>query len=192
LSFRSVARLLCRFECQGLTRWRLRRIAARLRAFEAAGGGVVAKAASDAELEEWAAEVDDYYHYDFLGLPAQERNPELDAGVTLLWGALTTPPCFVAVAQGVAMAALAYRVVGQVIEVEAVGSRQVVPGAGTAVEVALARLGLEWQAEVRGTYRPAARGFHVAMGRRLDEGPGLRKSRWSVKDCRRIVERCSG
>jgi hypothetical protein len=163
-------------------------MAARLRAFESAGGMVVARVAGDAELEAWAAEVDDYYQHDFLGLPNDERDPNLDAGLTLLWGALSEPPCLVAIAEGVAMAALAYRVKGRVIEVQAVGSRQVIPGAGTAVEVALAALARDMGYEVRSTYRMQARGFHLEIGRRLDEGPRERSSRWLVEDCRRIVD----
>lgn len=163
-------------------------MAARVRSFHAAGGRIVAKDGLDAELQSWAEEVYDYYHVDFLAEPAEERATELDWGLTLLWGALTEPPCLVAVADGHAMAALAYRVRQDALQPQALGSRQVVEGAGTAVEVALAGKALEMDLGVLGQYRAAARGFHLGIGRRLDEGPGERTSRWTLEDCRTIVE----
>jgi hypothetical protein len=103
-------------------------------------------------------------------------------------GAIENPLCLVAVCGGEVVAALDFGVQPDHVEAGMLGSRQTVRGAALALELALAEEAADRGIAVRGEYRPAARGFHESIGRRLDLESGRRTSEWTADDCRFIVE----
>src|SRR5579884_1582605 len=145
-----------------------------------AGGGRVEVLEPGSSREPWSGQAEN------LALAA-EGSDRVAAGRRLLAHALRQPYVVVAHREGVVLAAIGFDLdPSGALDVRFAGSAEAGTGAGTAAHFELALYAARRGLRVEDGYTRDARGYHLALGRRLDsEFPG--DSVWSASDVEQIA-----
>jgi hypothetical protein len=168
-------------------------MAARIRAFRQAGCHSRVPPHDPGEQASWIAAAEEYWEL-FQELRDENpddprfQDPQLAAGIDFLQDAIRKPSCIVALQGMEPLAALSFQVrPDKHVFAGMLGSNGKVKGAAMAVEFELAKIARSAGLRVDAMYIRGSRGFHLAICRSLDLGPGPLTSRWTAEDCAVLV-----